>query len=338
MEDGLDEPVAGGSTRRAAVATRVIHVKGVLDGGDISRLDELYATIRREEVTATNDATAEDQNHDRGQFLHPNLLGLRSSPHVTAYLHCADRITKALPGILAKVLAAMRHNDRQGLLCAAGVHGGHVRVCEYHDYSIGGAVALPKHCDSGSLVTMSVLLNGPDEFTGGAFTTLEADGSTTTHRNFQRGDGLVFVSEKWHSVQPVLSGNRRSLVTELWATNPWPWGRRGPSATTSGAVILRSVHVAAAADDEGESGSSSAGSDDDSDDDGRPCSPSSPGTVAAARAELTEIYGQYQQPGVPVPARRVERLLEQFAGVELEMVAEIRAKGERGELGGPASG
>ena len=30
------------------------------------------------------------------------------------------------------------------------------------------------------------------------------------------GDGLAFVSHKYHSIQPVVSGVRRSLVIELW--------------------------------------------------------------------------------------------------------------------------
>ena len=30
-----------------------------------------------------------------------------------------------------------------------------------------------------------------------------------------RGDALVFVSEKWHNVEEVLAGSRRSLVTLL---------------------------------------------------------------------------------------------------------------------------
>ena len=82
-----------------------------------------------------------------------------------------------------------------------------VRVVEYHEYTIGGAVSDPKHCDSGSLVTMSVLLSDPRDYTGGCFTTLELDGSVTEFADIRRGDGLLFVSEKWHSVQPVLSGH-----------------------------------------------------------------------------------------------------------------------------------
>jgi tellurite resistance-related uncharacterized protein len=56
------------------------------------------------------------------------------------------------------------------------------------------------------------------DFTGGEFTTLEEDGVTVTnHLSVEKGDAIVFQSEKWHSVQVVESGTRRSLVIELWA-------------------------------------------------------------------------------------------------------------------------
>ena len=55
------------------------------------------------------------------------------------------------------------------------------------------------------------------EFTGGEFTTLEEDSSVTNYPSVEKGDAIVFQSEKWHSVQVVESGVRRSLVIELWA-------------------------------------------------------------------------------------------------------------------------
>ena len=52
--------------------------------------------------------------------------------------------------------------------------------------------------------------------TAGEFTTLEADGEEITANLKNMGDAVVFVSEKYHSVQVVESGVRRSMVTELW--------------------------------------------------------------------------------------------------------------------------
>jgi hypothetical protein len=399
----MDEQVAGGWTRGEAVASRVVHLRGVLGNDDIAQLDSLYARIRREEadnvvasavaaVAATTAAgasasgaedacdcpvtaaqkliflpsqqqqqqlttklwrstrqgpmqawgtAAEHGEHCARHFNHPNLTGYRDSGHITAYLHCQERIQQELPAVLAKVIAAMRSTDSWGLLAAPGVEGGQVRVCEYHDYTVGGAVSHPKHCDSGSLVTMSVLINDMSDFTGGAFTTLEADGTVTRYDDLQRGDGLVFVSEKWHSVQPVLSGCRRTLVTELWSQAPWPWGRRGPSSGSGGAarggIVVRDVGVAAmdtvgahtswsGSGDESSVPSDDDDDDDDDDEDLSSCtellSPSAPEVVATARAALIAIYTRAKPEYVP----RVDKLLERMAGVEAEFVQDMREK------------
>ena len=110
---------------------------------------------------------------------------------------------------MSKVLATMHAVDQAnwGLLTptpdrpAGEVGGANVRVCEYHMYTEGGEVCDPRHRDGGSLVTMSVLLAHRADFEGGDFTTLEEDGSVTEFEDFERGDGIVFVSEKCHSVE-----------------------------------------------------------------------------------------------------------------------------------------
>ena len=51
--------------------------------------------------------------------------------------------------------------------------------------------------------------------TGGDLVTLEANGTRLVHR-LQTGDSACFVSHKYHSISPVLSGERLSLVVELW--------------------------------------------------------------------------------------------------------------------------
>ena len=50
---------------------------------------------------------------------------------------------------------------------------------------------------------------------GGDLVTLEANGTKLTHA-LQKGDSACFVSHKYHSIAPVLSGERQSLVVELW--------------------------------------------------------------------------------------------------------------------------
>jgi hypothetical protein len=143
---------------------------------------------------------------------------------------------------------------------------------------------------------MSVLLSDPGDYAGGCFTTLELDGSVTEFADIRRGDGLLFVSEKWHSVQPVLSGTRRSFVTELWSYSSWPWGRQGPTADTStGQVTLRRVD-------------------------------SAPDPVSAARAALIELYEQELGSAAQATSRlEIDQVLEQFSGCERELVVELQA-------------
>ena len=88
-----------------------------------------------------------------------------------------------------------------------------VRCAEVHEGSRGGALADPAHFDSGSVVTVDVLL--ADSFAGGAFSTSSEQGRPVEH-TFERGDALIFPSYKYHSVAPIESGVRRALVLEYW--------------------------------------------------------------------------------------------------------------------------
>ena len=116
-----------------------------------------------------------------------------------------------------------------------------MRSAEYHRYRTGGSVADPEHRDSGSLLTLSVLLCHPDDYTGGEFTCWSAasdgpsevgartarKGAEPTLRTpvLERGSGVLFVSEKRHNVLPVASGERRSLVIEVWDRPPNTFNR-----------------------------------------------------------------------------------------------------------------
>ena len=104
--------------------------------------------------------------------------------------------------------------------------------------------------------------------------------------------------------QVVKSGTRKSLVTELWL----PSEDRQPGAN---------------------GGSSSEDEDEDEE-------PSAPHIVAAARAQLFEIYadaGGHTDEQEDLRGEKIETLLLKFAGVEPELVEIIREKASRGELG-----
>lgn len=64
-----------------------------------------------------------------------------------------------------------------------------IRCAELHEGSPGGSLNDPRHYDSGSVVTIDVMLS--DNFDGGHMQTLEADGELHTHE-FNRGDALIF--------------------------------------------------------------------------------------------------------------------------------------------------
>ena len=84
------------------------------------------------------------------------------------------------------------------------------------------------HCDSGSALTISILLSEPSDFKGGEFVTWKDAGQVpVVHSTLARGDAVLFHSEKLHNVNVVEAGCRRSFVAELWegATNITDRGR-----------------------------------------------------------------------------------------------------------------
>jgi len=205
-------------TKEEAIATDAIVVPSVLNLSEISQLKALYDTIRAEEEE--NALKKGPLDSEANEFFHHLALdGLRSTNHVSVFVHVQQRMFREFPAIYSKIIEVMAKVDReQGWNLLADKPDTNVRVMEYHSYTCGGSVCDPTHCDGGSLVTSSILLSHPDDFTGGQFTCLESDRSTvTTFDEIRQGDAIVFVSEKYHSVEEVKSGNRRSFVSELWA-------------------------------------------------------------------------------------------------------------------------
>lgn len=104
-----------------------------------------------------------------------------------------------------------------------------VRCAELHTYTPGGQLMYRDHRDSGSSLTLSVLLTDPEQHEGGRFLTFDAaanrrtmwtdDDAPVVHAP-TRGDAIFLRSEDLHAVTPVKSGGRQSLVIELWARPP----------------------------------------------------------------------------------------------------------------------
>ena len=132
--------------------------------------------------------------------------------HVALYLHRDSHLQHAQPELVRKILDIMRSQPGEW---GVDLDQLNVRCIELHHYTVGGGLVTPGHRDNGSKLTMSVMLSHPHEFDGGEFVTY-ADGMPV-HHELERGDALLFESERLHNVCPVTLGMRRSLVIELWA-------------------------------------------------------------------------------------------------------------------------
>lgn len=141
----------------------------------------------------------------------------------TSYLHTDGLFGKIHPELLAKIVRLASEADSAenwGLLGGdiedGGDNGITVRVVELHSVDESGGLPNKYHHDFGSVVTVDVMCSSPgQDFKGGEFCTLEADGRLQSH-TFELGDVLIFPSHKYHCVQHVTKGNRRVLVVELW--------------------------------------------------------------------------------------------------------------------------
>ncbi|CAJ1421292.1 unnamed protein product [Effrenium voratum] len=163
----------------------------------------------------------------------------------TCYLHADGVAHTFLAPILQKLKDHAVHMDRQkGWNCLKGADSERLRVrcVEHHVVTSGGALPDPTHFDGGSVFTIDVMLNSPGiDFQGGDFCTLESSGELQPH-SFARGDALVFLSHKAHCVQPVTSGERQTLVMELWEGEERRCNHRceqrwGPCEVVAGAAL-----------------------------------------------------------------------------------------------------
>ena len=106
-----------------------------------------------------------------------------------------------LPEILEKLLDAARRVDAENWRLLPAAQSPAPRVVEYHSVGTNGSLPWPRHFDEGSLLTIDAMLSSTDDFDGGSFMTLEADGTLKPHP-FERGD----VQELFAAVmQPVHS-------------------------------------------------------------------------------------------------------------------------------------
>eukprot|EP00405_Crypthecodinium_cohnii_P018926 CAMPEP_0206467598 /NCGR_PEP_ID=MMETSP0324_2-20121206/29130_1 /ASSEMBLY_ACC=CAM_ASM_000836 /TAXON_ID=2866 /ORGANISM="Crypthecodinium cohnii, Strain Seligo" /LENGTH=456 /DNA_ID=CAMNT_0053940897 /DNA_START=12 /DNA_END=1382 /DNA_ORIENTATION=- len=202
-------------TRAEADATRPVIIKNLLSDEDIGLIHRLVEQYRPGDAEGAEETSlslfdladeaafhvaAEDALHD---------LKYHRVLHLHSLVICEDEAS-GLPALERKMKEAMMAHDEYGMLKARDFN---VRSFEYHSYCEGGSVMDPHHRDDGSLLTMSVLLSNLTDFQGGRFLTYDQDKVVEHH--LDRGDAVLFLSEKRHNVTPV-TGDRRTLIMELW--------------------------------------------------------------------------------------------------------------------------
>jgi hypothetical protein len=183
-----------GWSLRHAQASTVVRVPSVLSDREIDALHEL----RRE-------------GPYKGATLHT------FPRHETCYLSFDNAFGAALPGVRQKLLdVATRVDAEQRWQLLRGRVT--PRVVELHTAT--RRTPSVTRCSSWSITTVGrsvdVMLSPADAFEGCEFETLESSGELLSHR-FERGDALVFVSHKYHTVSGIQSGTRQVLVMEVWS-------------------------------------------------------------------------------------------------------------------------
>jgi hypothetical protein len=174
---------------RLAQQTRVVRIPKLLDESELDAIMDLGCHL---------------------PWSRADPLGGRS----TAYLSANGYFGAAQPNIRAKLIAAAHKVDDKSWRLLRG-RSVSPRCIEYHKLTCGRDLLYPTHNDDGSLLTMDVMLSRETDFDGGHLQTLEADGTILAH-TFERGDALLFLSHKYHHVAPVLRGERRVLIMEIW--------------------------------------------------------------------------------------------------------------------------
>jgi len=99
-----------------------------------------------------------------------------------------------------------------------------LRTSEFLEYKKTGH--LGRHVDGGSIFTISIMMSEADEYEGGYF---HLDTEQALFK-LPRLSGIVFISEDMHGITPILSGERKVFVTELWEEEDVPIGEARPDA------------------------------------------------------------------------------------------------------------
>tara|TARA_B110001452_G_scaffold21212_1_gene17029 strand:+ start:1178 stop:1855 length:678 start_codon:yes stop_codon:yes gene_type:complete len=178
---------------------------------------EMLVAERREPVIVTAQLTLEEVSAvlDAAGRMASTYDLAYGSAHAALFLHRGGYFGRELPDVLRKLTEQMRSVASAWPEERHSVDELTLRCIEFHTYQAGGALLDVDHRDTGSVVSMSVLLSDAAQLEGGRFVTWAADGVPVQHEVAQ-GDAVVFSSERVHNVSTLKSGIRHSLVLELW--------------------------------------------------------------------------------------------------------------------------
>ena len=182
-----------------------------VDRGAAQRLPAIrIPNFCSEDELATIDALGREHARRHG----PPVAASPTRPNwTTQYLNADGLARERAPELLDRLVDLAKDVDAEHFGGRARASDARARCVELHRCGEGSSLADPMHFDSGSIVTLDVMLDEADA--GGVFETLEADGALRPHV-FERGDAIVFPSYKYHSVSQIEAGLRRVLVMELW--------------------------------------------------------------------------------------------------------------------------
>jgi len=194
--------------RQIAQLCTVLRVPGFFSDSDIASVFSL-----REEHRARHGPAPDAREGWHTTYISAAGLFAEREPALLARLH--DLALRVDPSLFSSAPATGEPGCCASSLAQDMLADLEVRCAEVHEGSAGGSLNDPRHFDSGSVVTVDVLLGDGSLFEGGGLMTLEADGSMLRH-TFERGDALVFPSYKYHTVEPIEAGVRQALVLEFW--------------------------------------------------------------------------------------------------------------------------
>ena len=146
----------------AAQLTPVVRLPGFLSEDDMEQIHALASAVR---------ASSGDD------CLSTATKGAQLAEGAWQTIFLNKRLPQLLPALWSRTLQAMSNADAEHFhVLDTARRTLNLRSAEYHEIAPTGSLPHPKHLDYGSLITVDFMLSGTDEFEGGAFSTLEADG------------------------------------------------------------------------------------------------------------------------------------------------------------------